>query len=240
MFLGAEAQPDGTIASIDTAVVPALAGPSAARATRGVPWRMLAVMVAATLLVGNLGLLGLTVAARTIVGHPTVASIEGVGALRRVDDKVLRGANPTHQGYEGLRDAGVTTVVDLRAEPGAHADDELIRSLGMEVVHLPIRDGQTPSDEQQAAFLDLVRDAPGQVFLHCGAGVGRTGVVAARYLVETDQRQPMGALARNLEVGPPSLEQNAYSLGIDLGPAHPALVAVSRFFDAPRRILHYL
>jgi protein-tyrosine phosphatase len=160
--------------------------------------------------------------------------------LRTVDDKVLRGANPTHTGYENLRDAGVATVVDLRAEVDAHFDDEFIRSLGMEVVHLPIRDGQTPSDEQQAAFADIVRKAPGTVFLHCGAGVGRTGVVAARYLVETGQTSPLGALSRNLEVGPPSVEQNAYSLGADFGVLHPFVVAVSRFLDSPRRILHYL
>ena len=58
--------------------------------------------------------------------------------------------------------------------------------------------------------------------------------------METGQSSPLEALAKNLEVGPPSIEQNAYTLGIDLGLLHPSLVGVSRFFDAPRRILHYL
>lgn len=192
------------------------------------------------LVVGNLALLALTGVARALVDPPSSPRVEGVGALRTVDAKVLRGANPTHEGIVNLQELGVTTIVDLRAEDYAHEDDLFIEDLGLEVVHLPIRDGQTPSNEQQAAFLDLVEQAEGLVYVHCGAGVGRAGVISARYLAETGQSSPMAALARNLEVGPPSVEQNAYSLGVDAGPFQPGLVAVSRFFDAPRRIWHYM
>lgn len=192
------------------------------------------------LLVGNMALLALTGAARATVHVPQSPSVEGVSALRSVDAKVLRGANPTRDGLRNLRALGVTTVVDLRAESNAHEDDAFIEELGLDVVHLPIRDGQTPSAEQQAAFREIVANAPGLVFLHCGAGVGRTGVVAARYLFDTGQSSRGAALARNLEVGPPSVEQNMYSLGIDAGPVQPLVVAVSRFLDSPRRIWHYL
>jgi protein tyrosine phosphatase (PTP) superfamily phosphohydrolase (DUF442 family) len=200
-------------------------------------------LLAAALIVlvaGNLALLGLTGVARLAVDQPASLRLEGVGALRTVDAKVLRGGNPTHAGIVNLQDHGVTTVVDLRAEDDAHEDDVFIESRGLDLVHLPIRDGQTPSDEQVVEFLDIVQQADGLVFVHCGAGVGRTGTMSARYLVETGQARPMAALARNLEVGPPSIEQDAYSLGIDAGPFQPALVTVSRFFDAPRRIWHYL
>ena len=239
-MFGAESQTAAVVAPVEALVAEALlpAPPTVRR--RATSWVRVVGAMVILLIAGNLGLLALTGAARALVDHPATPSIAGVGSLRTVDDKVLRGANPTHAGYENLRDAGVTTVVDLRAEVDAHADDEFIRSLGMEVVHLPIRDGQTPSGEQQAAFADIVRKAPGTVFLHCGAGVGRTGVVAARYLVESGQTSPLGALGRNLEVGPPSVEQNAYSLGVDFGVFHPFVVAVSRFLDSPRRILHYL
>jgi hypothetical protein len=48
------------------------------------------------------------------------------------------------------------------------------------------------------------------------------------------------AMRANLAVGPPSLEQLAYAVALDAGeaPQRPnvALVAVSRTFDAPRRI----
>jgi protein tyrosine phosphatase (PTP) superfamily phosphohydrolase (DUF442 family) len=242
VFVGSHVQPDGTVALVEVTLPAIVDGDELVR--QGRRWSRLVatigVIVIVTLAVGNLALLGVTLGARVIIDRPPAATINGVGALRTVDDKVLRGANPTHEGYEGLHASGVTTIVDLRAETYAHKDDAFIESLGLRVVHLPIRDGQTPSDEQQAAFAQIVGESEGPVFLHCGAGVGRTGVVAARYLVETGQLSPLEALARNLEVGPPSLEQDAYSLGIDLGPAHPLLVAASRFFDSPRRILHYL
>jgi hypothetical protein len=238
--VGPEPQLDGTLALVEISLPLDGPAPILAARRRGLPILQALAALVVVLAVGNLGLLAVTLGARLVVEQPAMASVAGVGSLRTVDATVLRGANPTHTGYEGLRDAGVVTVVDLRAETNAHDDDEFIRSLGMKVVHLPIRDGQTPSDEQQAAFMELVSTSPGRVFLHCGAGVGRTGAIAARYLVETGQRSPLSALAHNLEVGPPSIEQDAYSLGIDLGPVHPLLVTTSRFFDAPRRILHYL
>ncbi len=193
------------------------------------------------LALGNLAILGMTLTARAIVDPATVEGVSGVGNLHTVDAQVLRGANPSHDGLRQLRDAGVTTIVDLRAEVGSDADDEYIESLDMDVVHLPIRDGQTPSDAQMAEFHQIVAEDPGMVFVHCGAGVGRTGVIAARYLVDTGQADPMDAWIRNLAVGPPSVEQDVYALGIDLPPGvHQSMVVVSRFFDSPRRILHYL
>ena len=192
------------------------------------------------LFVGNMALLALTGVARALVEVPESPSVDGVSSVRFVDSKVLRGANPSREGLYNLRELGVTTIVDLRAETYAGENDAYIEELGLEVVHLPIRDGQTPSDEQQAAFFDIVARAPGLVFLHCGAGVGRTGVIAARYLFDTGQSSRGSALARNLEVGPPSIEQNAYSLGIEAGPFQPLVVALSRFLDSPRRIWHYV
>ncbi|WP_406215152.1 hypothetical protein [Streptomyces canus] len=43
------------------------------------------------------------------------------------------------------------------------------------------------------------------MFVHCGAGVGRTGTMAAAYLVKTGEQS--SAVRRNLAVGPPSIEQ---------------------------------
>ena len=67
---------------------------------------------------------------------PSVA-IPGVGHLAVVDAKVWRGAAPSSiEAYQALAAAGVTTIVDLRAEP-ANADDAPIEALGLRVVHRP-------------------------------------------------------------------------------------------------------
>ncbi|MPY95991.1 MAG: hypothetical protein GEV08_23920 [Acidimicrobiia bacterium] len=169
--------------------------------------------------------------------------VEGVAKLGAVSPQVWRGAAPELEGYRSLAAAGVTTVVDLRAEEDAAALDEQIQATGLHVVHLPIRDGQVPTGEQVEAFLDVVGSSSGKVFIHCGAGVGRTGAMAAAYLVDTGQADGVEALTRNLAVGPPSLEQVVFAAGFEPADvARPPLpvVALSRFLDAPRRIWHNL
>ena len=52
--------------------------------------------------------------------------------------------------------------------------------------------------------------ADGTVFVHCGAGVGRTGAMVGAYLVDQGELSGSAALRRNLAVGPPSLEQIAF------------------------------
>ena len=75
--------------------------------------------------------------------------------------------------------------------------------------------------------------------MHCGAGVGRTGTMAAAYLVTTGRTSGEEAVERNLSVGPPSIEQLTFSarLGRDevRRPGAP-VVALSRALDAPRRL----
>jgi protein tyrosine phosphatase (PTP) superfamily phosphohydrolase (DUF442 family) len=193
--------------------------------------------------IGNAAILVPSLLLQQFAGPPTpaaAASVRDVGHLAAVDAKVWRGAAPSSlAGYESLAEAGVTTVVDLRAEPDRRIDQEALRSAGLTTVSLPIRDGQTPTPAQIAEFLHLVATSPGTVFLHCGAGVGRTGSMAAAYLVATGQASGVEATLRNLAVGPPSLEQIAFSMRLHGGRADHAdalIVAASRLLDAPRRI----
>lgn len=156
-----------------------------------------------------------------------------------IDEHVWRGAAPGPRGYEALAAEGVTTVVDLRAEDDISVDEAALSNLGLTRFHLPLRDGQAPSPALVEEFLTIVERSEGRVYVHCGAGVGRTGTMAAAYLVERDGASSAEALRRNLAVGPPSLEQLAFASGLRQGeikrpPA--ALVAVSRVLDAPRRL----
>ncbi|MFI6439989.1 hypothetical protein [Streptomyces sp. NPDC050759] len=70
-------------------------------------------------------------------------------------------------------------------------------------------------------------------------GHGRTGTMAAAYLVRTGEQSSASAVRRNLAVGPPSIEQIYYGLNLSPNEAEqPPLpvVAVSRLVDAPRRM----
>ncbi len=194
----------------------------------------------AFLLLGNLAILAASWWARETTPSPAVAApIVGIDNLQAVDDRLWRGAAPTSEGYRGLARAGVRTVIDLRAEEGLEGDARAVRDLGMKLVHIPVRDGQVPTTEEVDAFLAATREADGRIFVHCGAGVGRTGAMVGVYQVAERELSGGAALRRNLAVGPPSLEQIAFVARMGDGPtAKPGAVvtAVSRVLDAPRRI----
>ena len=193
----------------------------------------------AFLLVGNLAILAASFWARETTARPTTSAIAGIDNLRAVDDRLWRGAAPTTEGYQGLARAGITTVVDLRAEEGLQHDAQVVRDLGMKLVQIPLRDGQVPSADEVEAFLTATRESAGPIFVHCGAGVGRTGAIVGAYQVAQGELSRGTVLRRNLAVGPPSLEQIAFVARMDDGQTEKPgalLTAVSRVLDAPRRL----
>lgn len=195
------------------------------------------------LLVGNLVIYAMSAWARNSTPTRAVADVEGVKNLQVVDDRLWRGAAPTAEGYRALADRGATTIVDLRAEDGIEDEVRVATDLGMNVVRIPVRDGQAPTEAEVQQFLTAVREAPGTVFVNCGAGVGRTGAMVASYLVGSGGADASSALRRNLAVGPPSLEQVAYVAGLRddrMERPHIMVTAVSRALDAPRRLLSRL
>jgi protein tyrosine phosphatase (PTP) superfamily phosphohydrolase (DUF442 family) len=204
--------------------------------------RWVAVAGVGLIVLGNVMLLGASLWARG-ASPPAFLSLPGVPNLVRVDDRLWRGAEPNDAGYRELAAGGVTTVVDLAAADGPDRDDALLAELGVLEVELPVTDGGIPSRGQVARFLEVVRSTPGRVFVHCRAGVGRTGTMAAAYLVAMGRTSATEALRRTLAVGPPSLEQVVFvaRLDTDLDDRPPLIISVtSRLIDGPRRLWGFL
>ena len=206
----------------------------------------MALGLAAILAIGNLFILAASALAQTTAPSSTIDVSDEVASIRNfetVDATLWRGGAPSEDDYRALATGGVTTVIDLRAEENLSIPVELLDHLGLTRVSIRIRDGQTPTDDQVQQFLAAVDSSEGIVYLHCGAGVGRTGALAAVYSVSRGGGG-WSAMRSNLAVGPPSLEQLAYAAALDVGeaPKRPnvALVAVSRTLDAPRRIFKAL
>jgi len=152
--------------------------------------------------------------------------------LRRVGDDLWAGAQPDHQGYRQLARLGVQRVIDLRAggpiDP-CEDDPQFLAGLGIDHVPLPLHDGHAPHPRLVMRFL---HDSDEQAaFVHCAAGVGRSGAMQAAYLW---RRGEHFGLADYLAIGPPSFEQ-LWFVGrgkIDHVPIPVRLI--SRAVDAPR------
>ena len=193
----------------------------------------------AFMVLGNVAILGIHLWAQNSAAAETVAAPIGIHNFQAIDDKVWRGSRPTLAGYRSLADRGVETIVDLRAEEGLSRPTRLLERRGVKLVRIPMRDGQVPSEAQVRRFLRVVRRSDGPVYVHCMAGVGRTGTMVGAYLVEVKDESTMEALEHNLSVGPPSLEQIAFVAG-DIDEPNPIVTGVSRLLDGPRRIWSYV
>jgi protein tyrosine phosphatase (PTP) superfamily phosphohydrolase (DUF442 family) len=217
----------------------------AAIATRRArPWALLlAAVFVGFMVVGNLALLGTSVALQVVGPDGTrPPGVTGIDHARVVDDHLWRGGAPSAAGYGSLLANGVSTIVDLRAST-TFEELESVRALGFSVVHLPVNDGEAPSSASIDQLMAVVAASPGKVFVHCQAGVGRTGSVVAAYEVRTGLASGLDAAVTNLAIGPPTLEQLAYTVALDGSSADrpPApLVMASRVLDAPRQIWNRL
>jgi len=193
--------------------------------------------VAAFIILGNLVIvLAWQFTARSV--QLEAPRVDGVDNLVAVDDHLWRSAAPSGAAYEELAANGVRTIVDLRSGDGSPVDAALLDRLDIDLVHIPVRDGQIPSKAEVDEFLRVVEASPGRVLVHCGAGVGRTGAMVAAYRAETGMGDGSDAVRQNLAVGPPSLEQLVFASRIDGDASRPplAVVAASRVLDAPRRM----
>lgn len=120
------------------------------------------------------------------------------------DAAVFGACRPGHLGGDvdtwtaALTDRGIDTVCCLLSEgearrwklPERYADE-------FATAHVPIRDRHLPAPDELGRALDVLADATadgGGVAIHCNAGLGRTGVVAAAWLARERSLAPAGAV----------------------------------------------
>ncbi len=104
-----------------------------------------------------------------------------------------------------LRAQGIEVLLSLTEDPPRR---DWINEAGLFLVHVPIVDMEAPTQDQLDHCVATIAKANARgmgVAVHCGAGLGRTGVILACYFVMQDLSSK-NAIARVRRLRPGSIE----------------------------------
>lgn len=135
---------------------------------------------------------------------PTVESEGGLTFVRLMSGALAIGHRPPLRALKRMREAGVTHVATvLSQQENPHAIAAAARSAGLEWLWIEL--GSTkilpartkPEIRDALVSLAAILEAGGRIYLHCSAGIHRTGMIAAALLFHLghDERATREALA---------------------------------------------
>ncbi len=113
-----------------------------------------------------------------------------------------------------LRTQGIEVLLSLTEDPPRR---DWINEAGLFLVHVPVVDMEAPTQEQLDHCISSIRRANGHkmgVGVHCGAGLGRTGVVLACYFASKDM-SAQNAIARVRRLRPGSIETEEQAKAVE-------------------------
>ena len=104
--------------------------------------------------------------------------------LSRITPGLHVGGQYRRRGIRRMQQRGITAVINMRQE----FDDEAAGIAFPHYLYLPTVDDRAPTAEHLrlgASFIADELEQGGQVYVHCGSGIGRAATMAAAYLVTT-------------------------------------------------------
>lgn len=96
---------------------------------------------------------------------------------------LLRGAQPSLEGFAALKAAGVKTVINLRdGKKDIEREKAAVEALGMKSISIPLSVFKTVKNDDMDRFLKIVNDPQQQpVYMHCRQGQDRCGTMVGIY-----------------------------------------------------------
>jgi atypical dual specificity phosphatase len=120
----------------------------------------------------------------------------------------------SQEDLDWLRDQGIQLVITLTEDPPRR---DWINGAGLFSMHVPVVDMEPPTQEQldhcQSAIARAHEKNMG-VCVHCGAGLGRTGVILACYFVSKGL-SGANAIARVRRLRPGSIETDEQAAAVE-------------------------
>jgi len=159
----------------------------------------------------------------------TLAAQNSVPNLQIVNDQILRGGQPSDDGFKNLAKRGVKTVVDLRwtDEHSIAHEKQVVEADGMRFVSIPMKGIGAPTQEQVSKALSVLQESGNwPVFIHCRRGSDRTGTVLACYRIAHDHWKNQKALEEAQTYGLSSFERAMRSFIQHFQPSPDALFSV--------------
>ena len=109
-----------------------------------------------------------------------------------------------------LRKQGIELLISLTEDRPRR---DWVNDAGLLVMHVPIEDMEAPTREQLDRCISAIERANSHgmgVAIHCGAGLGRTGVILAAYFV-TKGLSAQNAIGKVRRMRPGSIETDEQS-----------------------------
>lgn len=110
--------------------------------------------------------------------------IDAIQNFHWVDHRLCRGGQVQKSQFELLREAGVTTVLNLREDFKEWEQAEAEKA-GLKYLNIPMSSTRYPSDEEVRKIVEYVGtpESTDVVYVHCAGGKHRTGGAVAVYRI---------------------------------------------------------
>ncbi|PYS40326.1 MAG: hypothetical protein DMG14_10895 [Acidobacteria bacterium] len=140
------------------------------------------------------------VAARPLADSPQEGDIPRFGILV---EGLYRGGQPTQKGFQFLKEKGIKTIINLRAED--NSEQAFVEKLGMKYIRIPVLEVRPWSQIPQgsiAKYFELVNNPENYpIFFHCRRGADRTGLFAALYRMALQRWDAVKAYNEARDIG---------------------------------------